>query len=199
MTKEIVVVFINGFLIPKDWISYPKHLKPNNIRMIDVYPSSTGSLHDRVCQIFYELVGGKVDYGEEHAEFHGHSRFGKTYEKGLFTNWNRENPIIVVGHSFGGITGWVLQNYLAEGKFPGYNTDASWVKAVIGVNAPFNGTLRVYPLGMSEHQPPIVYWGTPGYLLSLAIQTTEYLKIKNLMDMDQGENVIKKTLHHSDN
>lgn len=117
--EEIVVVFINGFLTPKDWVSYPKHLAPPHIRMINAFPSPTGSLHDRVCQIFYELMGGRVDYGEEHAAFHGHARFGKHYEKGLFPTWGKDRPIVVVGHSFGGITAWTLQNYLAAHRFPG--------------------------------------------------------------------------------
>lgn len=191
--EEIVVVFINGFLVPKDWVSYPQHLVPPHIRMINVFPSSTGSLHDRVCQIFYELMGGIVDYGEEHADFHGHARFGGKYERGLYPVWSKDRPIVVVGHSFGGITAWALQNYLAAGKFPGYDTDASWIKAVLCVNSPFNGTLKVYPLGMSEEQPPIVLWGTPGHLLSFTIQTSEFFGLQKWMDMDQGKKIATKT------
>lgn len=37
-----------------------------------------------VCQIFYELKGGQVDYGQEHSEHYGHDRLGTKHEKGLY-------------------------------------------------------------------------------------------------------------------
>lgn len=182
--EKINVVFISGFLTPNDWISYPQDCIPDNIHMINVFPSSTGSLHDRVCEVFYELVGGRIDYGEEHSEFHGHARFGRNFEKGLFPNWSKENPIMVVGHSFGGVTGWVLQNYLAERRFPGYDTDASWITSVIGVNAPYNGTIKVYDVGQSM-QPPLVDWCSGGYWISFAVHIGECFNIRQFMDLDQ--------------
>ena len=85
-----------------------------------MYPSGASSIHDRVCQIFYELVGGQVDYGEEHSRFHNHAQFGKIFSRGKYEVWSEENPIILVGHSFGGVTARALQAYLANSRFPGY-------------------------------------------------------------------------------
>ena len=98
---SIPLVICGGFLQPnpKNLDMYPKSEVPPKIRMITPDPSCVGSLHDRVCQIFYQLVGGTVDYGEEHCRFHNHSQFGRTYDKGLYPNWSEENPVFMLGHS----------------------------------------------------------------------------------------------------
>ena len=54
------VLFISGFLTPTNWVSYPPSLVPDNVDLITIYPSSVASLHDRVCQIFYELKGALI-------------------------------------------------------------------------------------------------------------------------------------------
>ena len=33
-----------------------------------VWPSGISSLHDRACEVFYQIKGGTVDYGQEHSE-----------------------------------------------------------------------------------------------------------------------------------
>ena len=80
--KKQAVVFISGFLTPTDWKSYPVDLISEGVNLIPVYPSPTGSLHDRACEVFYELFGGTVDYGQEHSEFHKHERFGRNFKTG---------------------------------------------------------------------------------------------------------------------
>jgi triacylglycerol lipase len=37
----------------------------------------------RVCQIFYEIKGGRVNYGQAHARKYGHEALGKEYS-GLY-------------------------------------------------------------------------------------------------------------------
>jgi hypothetical protein len=69
--------------------------------MVSVSPSCAGSLHDRTCQLFYELVGGTVDFQKHHSCFHGHNRFGETFPYGKIPIWNAENPILLIGHSLG--------------------------------------------------------------------------------------------------
>lgn len=39
-------------------------------------------LLSRARELFYYLKGGVVDFGEEHSEACGHSRFGRRYEEG---------------------------------------------------------------------------------------------------------------------
>ncbi len=73
-----------------------------------VWPGGLSSLHDRACEIFYQLKGGCVDYGAEHSAQFGHARFGRTY-RGLHAAWSDASPIHVVGHSLGGTTVRMLQ------------------------------------------------------------------------------------------
>lgn len=190
-SKKHVVVFIRGFLTPPNWVSYPQHLVPEDILMIPVYPSPTGSLHDRACQVFYELIGGCVDYGQEHSDFHGHSRYGTFYKEGKYPQWSAEHPITLVGHSLGGLTAWVLQNYLAQGRFPGHDTNESWVSGVVAVNTPLNGVVRVHGRGLDYTLPPVVRWASEGCIVGWLVHLTEYLDIQALrrvLNFDQGDN-----------
>jgi len=51
------VIMIHGLFTPTNWVSYPSSLVPDNVNLITIHPSSVASLHDRACQIFYELKG----------------------------------------------------------------------------------------------------------------------------------------------
>jgi hypothetical protein len=73
-----------------------------------VWPGGLSSLHDRACEIFYQLKGGCVDYGAEHSAQFGHARFGRKY-RGLHPAWSEASAIHVVGHSLGGTTVRMLQ------------------------------------------------------------------------------------------
>lgn len=99
--KKIRIVFIGGFLTPNGWKCHPNTHEENNIEVINVYPSPVGSIHDRVCEIFYELIGGRVYYGHDHSEFHGHDPYGKEFLTAKIFDWNEENPVYLVGHSYG--------------------------------------------------------------------------------------------------
>ncbi|KAG0707522.1 alpha beta-hydrolase [Suillus ampliporus] len=75
------------------------------------------SLHDRACELFYTLLGGTVDYGEDHAEAHGHQRYGRVVEFALYPSWSLDNPLHFLGHSMGGPTIVKLQSLMAAGFF----------------------------------------------------------------------------------
>ena len=94
-------MIIGGFLQPNsnNHDMFPRSEVPHDIHILTPDPSCIGSLHDRVCQIFYQLVGGTVDYGEEHSQFHGHNRFGRTYKEGLYPSWSEDDPVYMLGHS----------------------------------------------------------------------------------------------------
>lgn len=47
--KEIIVVYIGGFLVPRGRI--PVEECPRGVKLIIVYPSGVSSLHDRVMQV----------------------------------------------------------------------------------------------------------------------------------------------------
>jgi len=85
------------------------------------YESSVGpfsSAWDRACELYAQLTGTVVDYGEAHAAQCGHARFGRTYETPLFEGWGTENApkIHLIGHSYGGTTARVLAHLLTYGS-----------------------------------------------------------------------------------
>ena len=91
-------------------------------RGVNVHAARLGpvsSNHDRACELFYALKGGRVDFGAEHSARHGHSRFGRSHADGLVADWDEEHPIILITHSQGAGTALVLQHLLAAGDFFG--------------------------------------------------------------------------------
>jgi triacylglycerol lipase len=96
------------------------------------------SNHDRACELFYQIKGGKVDYGDAHAKQYGHNRFGSTYQ-GLYSQWGKGQPVHIIGHSMGGQTCRVLVELLSQNNF-GMGTDETWVKSVTTISSPHNGT-----------------------------------------------------------
>ncbi len=76
---------------------------------IETYEASVGpfsSAWDRACELYAQLTGTVVDYGEAHSKAHNHDRYGYSYEGNALMgeNWDLETPINIMGHSFGGPT-----------------------------------------------------------------------------------------------
>lgn len=76
---------------------------------VETYEASVGpfsSAWDRACELYAQLTGTVVDYGEAHSKAHNHDRYGYSYEgKALMGDaWDLETPINIMGHSFGGPT-----------------------------------------------------------------------------------------------
>jgi len=67
------------------------------------------SAWDRACELYANIVGGRVDYGKVHSEKNGHKRYGRTY-KAMVPNWGKLDAngkiqkINLITHSFGGPT-----------------------------------------------------------------------------------------------
>ena len=59
--------------------------------------------------MFYQLKGGKVDYGHAHSTKYGHDRYAETYNTPVYPEWGTldENgqvrKVHLVSHSFGGM------------------------------------------------------------------------------------------------
>ena len=49
---------------------------------VNHYADGNNNCFFRARELFYYLKGGRVDFGEEHSEACGHSRFGRDYGKG---------------------------------------------------------------------------------------------------------------------
>ncbi|OQR87389.1 hypothetical protein ACHHYP_08900 [Achlya hypogyna] len=120
-------------------------LNPNHV-IVDVGKASSD--YDRACEVFFQLVGGQVDYGEAHAKAcassigPGHKRFGTTYpkEKALHPHWSEDNPVHLVGHSCGATTALELYQLLCKDAF-GFGTNHKWVKGIVSICGPLTGYL----------------------------------------------------------
>ena len=86
----------------------------------EVYTASVGPVSsnwDRAVELFYQIKGGQVDYGQDHAKTFGliQKPEAKNFP-GLYPEWDKNHPIHIIGHSMGGQTGRMLQ-YLLESVF----------------------------------------------------------------------------------
>jgi len=112
---------------------------------------------DRAVELFYQIKGGCVDYGNAHATEHAHLRRpedfyrnGRTCYPGLYPAWDASHPVHLISHSMGGQTSRMLAQLLAAngaprnpGLFP-YGTSAAWVKSVTTIATPNDGTTLAY-------------------------------------------------------
>lgn len=126
-----------------------------------VHAPSVGPLSstwDRVCELYAQLTGTTVDYGEAHSKQHNHARYGREYTTPLVENWGEKInggqrvKINLVGHSFGGATVRLLTSLLEYGNEAEMNTTGdetsplftgkkgNWVHSVTSLCAPHNGS-----------------------------------------------------------
>lgn len=85
---------------------------------VECYAASVGpmsSAWDQACELYAQLTGTRVDYGEVHSKKFGHKRYGRTYDKPLFDGWNAEKKIHLIGHSFGGNSSRMFTHLLTNG------------------------------------------------------------------------------------
>ncbi len=115
--------------------------------------AGTASAWDRACELYAQLTGTVVDYGEAHSSRCGHERYGKDFTgKALIDKWDSTNKINLLGHSFGGATIRVFASLMAVGSeeemkaspdnvssfFTGGKGD--WIYSMTSLAAPHNGT-----------------------------------------------------------
>ncbi|MCL2031289.1 MAG: alpha/beta fold hydrolase, partial [Oscillospiraceae bacterium] len=94
------------------------------------------STWDRACELYANLTGTRVDYGEAHAKAHGHRRYGETYRKALVKDWSAERPVALLGHSFGGSTANLFAQLCEEGSA------AEMAAGQVGISPLFTGELK---------------------------------------------------------
>lgn len=121
----------------------------------ECYAASVGpisSAWDQACELYAQLTGTTVDYGEAHSKKFGHARFGRKYPKPLFEGWSNEKKVHLIGHSFGGNAIRMLTHLLtygAEEEISASGNDISplfiggkedLVCSVTAICSPLNGT-----------------------------------------------------------
>ncbi len=134
----------------------------------ECYSASVGpvsSAWDRACELYAQIIGATVDYGEAHSKKFNHARYGRTYYDALVPDWGeldeegKIKQVHLIGHSFGGTTVRMLVHLLTEGSaeemavtpsdnisglFTGGKSD--WVKSVTAVCTPHNSATVYYPM-----------------------------------------------------
>lgn len=150
------VVLIPGFLAFGDyWDVGQLRERYSERTFLPTTPGPLSSHHDRACEVFYQLVGGVVDYGDDHSRAHGHARYGRTERDPLFPTWSADAPIDLLGHSIGGQTARVLLHLLRTRAFPSHPlTSCAWVRSLSALTSPLNGDTVLYALGAIPPDAP---------------------------------------------
>ncbi|MBR0405333.1 MAG: hypothetical protein IJI68_09070 [Eggerthellaceae bacterium] len=126
-------------------------------RGYDAYAASVapqGSAWDRACELYAQIAGTTTDYGLVHSQEYRHDRFGVDFTgRSLIPSWDENTRLVLVGHSFGGVTIRLLGELLANGSeeeraatpeeelsplFRGGMADR--IRAIVTIAAPTNGT-----------------------------------------------------------
>ena len=131
-----------------------KAFRANGYDCVAVTIAPFGSIWDRACEVYAQLVGARVDYGKAHSEACGHERYGKDYTgKAMLKQWDSKHKINLIGHSLGGPTSTMLATMLADGVqeeinatkdgslsdlFKGGKTDL--IHSITGLAAVYNGS-----------------------------------------------------------
>ena len=78
--------------------------------------SPAGSAWDRACELYAQITGTRVDYGEAHSLKYRHERYGRDYsEHPLIPARDEHSQLVLLGHSFGGTTVRLFSELLAHG------------------------------------------------------------------------------------
>ena len=174
-------VFVHGL---SGWGSYDKRYKSMpywgmmngdlmkylNKQEFHCYAASVAphySAWDRACELYAQLTGTKVDYGEAHAKAMGHDRYGEDFTgRALIPAFSATDKINLVGHSFGGATIRLFAEIMANGSeeeiaasgdnvsdfFKGGKAD--WIYSITTLAAPTNGTTVYYSGTVEDPEPP---------------------------------------------
>ncbi len=131
-----------------------EYLNDEGFNCVSASVDPFGSAWDRACELYAELSGSVVDYGAEHSERCNHERYGEDYTgRALVDEWDGENKINLLGHSFGGATVRLLAELMANGSEAERNATpadelsplftggkADYIYSITALAAPHNGT-----------------------------------------------------------
>jgi triacylglycerol lipase len=134
------------------------HLRERDFITFTTAAGPFSSSWDRACEIFAQIKGGRVDYGQAHAEKHGHERFGRNYT-GYYPEWGNidkktQKPLKIhlIGHSQGGLDSRIISQLLAKGDreeikatppnkiSPFFTGGHNWILSVTTLSTPHDGT-----------------------------------------------------------
>lgn len=165
--KERPIVLVHGFMgFGEDemlgynyWGGFTSLREDLEDQGFTVYVAAVGpvsSSWDRACELFAQIRGGAVDYGNGHSDHFGHAPSDslKVYD-GFYPEWDADHPVHLVGHSQGGQTIRLLAQLMSQGhptaQQVGYDADgetsllfqgghSEWVTSVTTISTPHDGT-----------------------------------------------------------
>ena len=132
---------------------YEAYLRQEGFEVFTTSVGPVSSNWDRAVELFYQIKGGQVDYGQNHSEKYG--LIQKPPEKifaGLYPQWDKEHPIHIIGHSMGGQTARMLQYLLEnviyqdeeelipETSFLMSKIHEGWIRSITSISTPHDGT-----------------------------------------------------------
>ena len=96
--------------------NYVNMLKEEGFDIIEVSVGPISSNWERAIEVYYQLKGGQLDYGKSHSEKYGiiQKPKNKFYKDPLYPEWNKNNPVHIIGHSMGAQTARMLQYLLGH-------------------------------------------------------------------------------------
>ena len=136
----------------------PKYLREQGYTVCVPTVGPYSSTWDRTCELYAQLTGTRVDYGEAHAAECGPARYGRTYTEAMVPDWGKKInggqtvKIDLVSHSFGGETVRLLASLLAYGNEAEKNASgssvsplfaggkANYIQSITTLCAPHNGS-----------------------------------------------------------
>lgn len=97
--------------------NFVEFLGENGYEAYAVSVGPVNSAWDRVCEIYAQLTGTVVDYGEAHSKAHNHARYGRSFEGQPLMGriWSPDEPLNLIGHSFGGPASRLFASLMAFG------------------------------------------------------------------------------------
>ncbi|GAB9473391.1 Lipase 2 [Globisporangium polare] len=131
-----------------------QHLREINANHVIVDVGVASSDHDRACEVFYQLFGGRVDYGEQHSREANHNRYGLTFTAPLHPQWSASQPVHLVGHSFGATTAIELYQLICEDFF-NVGSDHLWIRSIVSIAGPLTGTTLSHMMGLPGAHGPM--------------------------------------------
>ena len=165
--SQLCFIFVHGF---QGWGSYDSKyqktpywgmrggdliawLWQNGFQAYAASVDPIGSVWDRACELYAQLAGKRTDYGIAHSREYNHPRYGRDFTGNpLIPSFDDKTGIVLIGHSFGGITANLFAELMANGSaaeqeatdpedlsplFQGGMGDR--IRSIAGIAAGFNG------------------------------------------------------------
>tara|TARA_B100000945_G_C20411704_1_gene612912 strand:+ start:741 stop:1898 length:1158 start_codon:yes stop_codon:yes gene_type:complete len=124
-------------------------LKQNHYEVYTVSVGPISTNYDRAIEVFYQIKGGQLDYGEKRSTALNTEQLPKSkiYD-GFYNNWDSNNPIHIIAHSQGGQTAKMLEKLLTsvdkhESSYLLANSLTGWIASITTISTPHNGSTLI--------------------------------------------------------